>query len=136
MYFKLNLKRALLAAVFGIVAVLCSAVADNQAFAADKPLDKEFTAFWTGFKAALQKNDKNAIADMTKLPYLLNDKKLNRAQFIAQSDKIFTQGVRKCLAHEKPVPDRDSIFVFCGEEIYIFAKDKGAYKFTEIGVND
>ncbi len=114
---------------------VCAATC-SSAHGADKPLDKEFISFWSGFKTALQKNDKEALASMTKLPYLLNEKKLNRASFIAQSEKIFSSATRKCLLKEKPVPDRDSVFVFCGEQIYIFAKDNGKYKFTEIGVND
>lgn len=99
--------------------------------------DKEFDTFWTKFKAALQKNDKNAIADMTKLPYMLNSKNLNKQQFLQAYPKIFTAQIRKCLSTQKPVKDKDSYFVFCGEEIYIFAKVAGKnYAFTEIGVND
>lgn len=98
--------------------------------------DIEFDAFWTKFKAAIQKNDKNAVADMTKLPYLLNSKNLNRQQFIAEYPKIFTASVRKCLGTQKPLKDKDCYMVFCGEEIFIFAKTGKGYAFTEIGVND
>jgi len=108
----------------------------SSAQGANKPLDKEFLTFWSGFKGALQKNDKEALASMTKLPYGLEEKKLNRAAFIAQANKIFPAKTRKCLLNEKPVADKDSVFVFCGEEIFVFAKDNGKYKFTEIGVND
>jgi len=73
---------------------------------------------------------------MTKLPYLLEEKKLNRAAFIAQCEKIFPAATRKCLLKEKPVADKDSVFVFCGEAIFVFAKDNGKYKFTDISVND
>lgn len=99
--------------------------------------DKEFDGFWTKFTAALQKNDKNAVADMTKLPYMLNNKNLNKQQFVQAYPKIFTAAIRKCLSTQKPVKDKDSYFVFCGEEIYIFTKVPGKnYLFTEIGVND
>ena len=115
--------------------VICMAVC-SSAESANKPLDKEFLDFWSGFKGALTKNDKEALASMTKLPYVLEEKKLNRASFIAQSEKIFPAATRKCLLKEKPVADKDSVFVFCGEAIFVFAKDNGKYKFTEIGVND
>ena len=111
----------------------------KQAKAAPEPVvSKEFLSFWEEFKAALRKNDKNALADMTKLPYLdlIGDKKLNRAEFIAKSEKIFSASICKCLLRQKPVADKDSVFVFCDDDIYIFAKDQGKYKFTEIGVND
>lgn len=100
-------------------------------------IDPEFSAFWTKFKTALQKNDSAAVTDMTQLPYLLDSKKLDRAQFIKKYPTIFTAEVRKCLSKQKPVKDQQSYFLFCGEEIFIFAKVKGrGYAFTEIGVND
>lgn len=118
-----------------MIVAICSSIASSS-YAATKALDKDFLEFWTGFKAALQKNDKKALASMTKLPYLQDEKKLNEAQFIAQSEKIFPSSTRKCLLKEKPIADKDSVMVFCGEEIFVFAKDKGKYKFVEIGVND
>ncbi len=119
-----------------LMTIAVGAIAFSSAGATTKPLDKDFLAFWSGFKGALQKNDKAALASMTKLPYVLEEKKLDRAAFIAQSGKIFPTTIRKCLLREKPVADKDSVFVFCGEAIYVFAKDQGKYKFTEIGVND
>jgi hypothetical protein len=119
-----------------LISIAVCAGACSSAQGADKPLDKDFITFWSGFKAALQKNDKEALASMTKLPYLLDDKKLDRASFIAQSEKVFPSATRKCLLKEKPVADKNSVFVFCGEEIFVFAKDNGKYKFTEVGVND
>jgi hypothetical protein len=118
-----------------MVIAICTG-ACSSAQGADKPLDKDFMTFWSGFKIALQKNDKEALASMTKLPYPVDEKKLNRASFIAYCAKIFPTATRKCLLKEKPVADKDSVFVFCGEEIFVFAKDNGKYKFTEIGVND
>lgn len=118
-----------------LMTITACAIAISSAGAADKPLDKDFLAFWSGFKGALQKNDKAALASMTKLPYGY-DKKLDRAAFIVEAGKIFNPAKRKCLLREKPIADKDSVFVFCDDDIYIFAKDNGKYKFTEIGVND
>ncbi len=118
---------------------VCGISAPNQAAAAPAQtpaVSKEFLSFWERFKDALRKNDKNALADMTKLPYTEQEKKLNRAEFIGKSESIFSASIRKCLLRGKPVPDKDSVFVFCGDEIYIFAKDQGKFKFIEIGVND
>ncbi|HEY9678908.1 MAG TPA: hypothetical protein V6C76_12945 [Drouetiella sp.] len=118
-------------------ATVCGISAPEQAKAAPaSAVSKEFLSFWDKFKDALRKNDKNALADMTKLPYLDDEKKLNKAAFIAKSETIFSTSIRKCLLREKPVPDKDSVFVFCGEAIYVFAKEQGQYKFTEIGAND
>jgi len=116
------------------IAVLASLFcAPLSAFAADA----EFTAFWTKFQAALKKNDKEAIATMTRLPYLSNeDKKLDHKGFVAYCEKIFDKKTRACLAKEKPVQDKQNWSAFCGEEIFIFEKVNGKYMFTEIGVND
>ena len=115
----------------------CASPAPSLAKTAPEPIvSKEFYSFWERFKDALRKNDKNALADMTKLPYLDDEKKLNKAQFIARSETIFSAATRKCLVRQKPVPDQNSIFFFCDDSIYIFAKDQGKYKFIEIGVND
>lgn len=98
--------------------------------------DAEFDAYWTKFKAALQKNDKEAIASMTRLPYDTYDTKLDRKKFIVYCDKIFSKKKRDALLKQTPVKDKTAWMVFVNDDIYIFEKVKGTYLFTEIGVND
>lgn len=98
--------------------------------------DPEFTAFWTKFKAAVARNDKAAVADMTKLPFMLGSKDVDRAGFIKQYSSLFTPKIRRCFARAKPSRDQESMEIFCGEEIFLFAKVNGVYKFTDIGAND
>lgn len=43
-----------------MILALCASLASSSN-AATKPLDKDFLTFWTGFKAALQKNDKSRL---------------------------------------------------------------------------
>jgi hypothetical protein len=112
--------------------LLLSVVAFLPASAADA----QFDAFWVKFKLALKTNDKAAIASMTKLPYTIADKPLNKAAYIAQIDSVFTSKVRKCLQKGKPIFDHESYMAFCGEEIFVFEKVKGQWMFTEIGAND
>lgn len=59
-----------------------------------------------------------------------------KAAFIRDYPSYFTKEVKKCFATAKPVLDRDSYSVFCGEEIFGFAKRDGEYRFTYIGMND
>jgi hypothetical protein len=99
-------------------------------------LDPEFNAFWIKFKAAVARNDKPAVADMTKLPFMLEGKDLDRAGFIKRYISLFTPKMRRCFARAKPARDRDFMEIFCGDQIFLFAKVDGVYKFTEIGVND
>jgi hypothetical protein len=44
--------------------------------------DPAFSAFWIKFKAAVARSDKSAVADMTKLPFLLDSRDQDRAGFI------------------------------------------------------
>lgn len=98
--------------------------------------DAGFSEFWAKFKTAVAQRDKAAVAAMTKLPYALESKQLNSAQFIANYDQLFPKATMKCFAKAKPVADKDNYFVFCGEQIYCFNKVQGKWMFTEIGAND
>ncbi len=121
------IKRHLIASIAVLTLLSPSALAKDAAF----------DAFWLKFKTALQKNDKEAIASMTKIPYRTYDKPLNtKKEFISYCDKIFSKKIRDCLLKQKPVQDKTNFSAFCGEEIYIFEKVNGNYLFTEIGVND
>jgi hypothetical protein len=95
-----------------------------------------FTRFWAEFKTAVAKGDKQAVASMTKLPFMLSNKSLKEADFIRKYDSIFDKKVRACFAKAKPVKDDEIFEVFCGEEIFIFGKIGGKYKFIEISAND
>ena len=102
-----------------------------------KPEAGSFATFWTQFKTAVANKNKEAIAGMTKFPFTYGEQ-LTRAQFIKQFDVIFNAKVRKCFQNAKPEKDtnRDSYTVFCGEDIFTFAKENGEYRFTDVGVND
>ena len=98
--------------------------------------DPEFTAFWVKFKDAIAKNDKQRVADMTKLPFMLDGKDHDRAGFIKEYPTLFTPRMRRCIARAKPTKDQDYYEIFCGAQIFLFGKVDGVYKFVEIGVND
>jgi hypothetical protein len=98
--------------------------------------DPEFNTFWIKFKAAVARSDKAAVAEMTRVPFMLDNKNLDRAGFIKQYTSLFTPKMRRCFARARPSKDQDSMEIFCGQQIFLFAKVDGVYKFTEIGVND
>ena len=96
-----------------------------------------FASFWKTFKAAIARNDKEAIADVTKLPFLYDSQERDRAGFLKIYGQLFTRKVRRCIATAKPVKEGDSYDLFCGELIFYFSKDtEGKYQFREFGVND
>jgi hypothetical protein len=98
-----------------------------------------FAAFWTQFTAALAKNDKLAAAAMMQPDTLGNGPGESRtaAEYYTRN---FTPAARRCLLKKKP--DRDAhdgtvtYAVFCGEQIFVFEKKAGVWKFTDIGAND
>jgi len=96
-----------------------------------------FTSFWKTFKAAIARNDKQAVADVTKLPFLFDSKEQDRAGFIKIYNQLFTKKMRRCIATAKPEKEGERYDVFCGDLIFYFGKDSdGKYKFLEFGVND
>jgi len=99
--------------------------------------NESFTTFWTTFKAAIARNDKEAVADLTKLPFLYDSRERDRAGFIKIYPQLFTPKVRRCITRAKPLKEQEGYDVFCGELIFYFGKDaSGKYKLLEFGAND
>lgn len=126
-------KRALLPPVILLILAIYPAESAQV-----KPEAGSFAAFWIQFKTAVAKDDKNAIAEMTKFPFPYGTKHLSKAEFIKEYGKLFDKKTRRCFPTAKPVKedDRDSYSVFCGEDIFVFSKENGEYRFTDIGMND
>ena len=100
--------------------------------------DESFAPFWAQFKTAVASKNKEAIAAMTKFPFVYRSSILTKADFMKQCDAIFSAKVQRCLGNAKAVKadDRDSYSVFCGETIFVFEKGNGGYQFTDVGEND
>ena len=96
-----------------------------------------FSSFWTTFKAAIARNDKQAVAGLTKLPFLYDSKEQDHDGFIKIYPQLFTRQIRRCIATAKPTKENENYDVFCGELIFYFGKDTdGKLKLLEFGVND
>jgi hypothetical protein len=96
-----------------------------------------FSSFWKSFKAAVARNDKQAVADVTKLPFLYDSKERDREGFLKIYPQLFSRSVRRCVAAAKPTKEGENYEIFCGELIFYFGKDTdGKYKLIEFGVND
>ena len=119
-----------------IMVLLLSGLPQVWAQGRSARIDPAFNAFWIKFTAAVARNDKGGVADLTKLPFMLDGKDLDRAGFIKQYSSLFTPRVRRCFARARLTKDQDTYEVFCGQQIFLFGRVNGVYKFTEIGVND
>jgi hypothetical protein len=114
-------------------------IAINPAVSAEiKPEAQSFAAFWVQFKAAVAKEDKAAIVEMTKFPFDDGAKQLSKEEFIKKCGAIFGKKVQSCFAKAKPVKEKnsDAYDVFCGESMFGFEKVNGVFRFSFIGVND
>jgi hypothetical protein len=104
---------------------------------------QSFASFWAQFKAAVAKNDKEAVATMTQFPVDISER-VTRDAFMKKYDEIFNHDVRRCFTKEKPLKDdqppsrqgRVSYSMFCGHDIFSFELVEGKYKLTSIGFND
>lgn len=102
--------------------------------AAQAAAKETFASFWTRFKAALVKDDRGAVAAMTK--FRTGDETyLSDKEFLAKWYGELRRE-RRCFARAKPVADQESYSVFCGERIFVFERIGGAWKFVDIGAND
>jgi hypothetical protein len=104
--------------------------------AKDPPLPAEFAAFWKEFKSAVAKNDQEAVVALSDVSLYRRNGQFSKEAFLKEYPFLFRRDVRKCFATAKPEKDRDSYMVGCGEELFYFGKVNGAYKFTDIGMND
>lgn len=98
--------------------------------------DPAFTAFWLKFKAALARNDRARVVEMTKLPFMIGGEDLDHKGFLKEYPKLFDRSTRRCFTRERPTTEGDYYEIFCGETIFLFGKVDGVWKFVEIGVND
>jgi len=120
---------------FAIVLLLLVLLSSAKGQTSTSP--ETFGGFLKTFKAAVARNDKEAVADLTKLPFLYDSKDRDRAGFVKIYNQLFTRKIRSCIAKAKPTKEGENYDVFCGELIFYFGKDaNGKYKFLEFGVND
>jgi len=120
-----------------ILAVSLLALSNPFVFAqSSKQVDAAGVQFWAKFKAAIVTNDKEAVASMTRLPFLFQGRELTKPAFIQKFSVIFDARAKRCFEKAKLVKEGDGFEVFCGHQIFLFEKVNGAYKVTEIAAND
>ena len=120
-----------------LLLLLNCSLASSRSQSQQKP--ETFASFWKEFTAALAKNDKDAVASLTQLPFYFDNKDQDRAGFLKIYNQVFTRSIRRCMATAKPHRDpsqKDSYDVYCGELIFVFGKVGGKFRFLSYGPND
>lgn len=121
--------------VISLTLLLCPGL-PHVAGAAQDADAHAFGVLWTQFSQAVVGDKRATVADLTKLPFLLDGNEHDRAAFLREYPTLFTPVMRRCFKTVKPVHDLDGYSVVCGEQIFVFGLVNGRYLFTEIGVND
>lgn len=95
-----------------------------------------FQTFWKAFSMAAARDDRAALQAMTKFPFVFDDAPREAGDFNKIYKVLFDSKARACLAKALPRKDRDSYDAFCGEVIYVFSKEGGAWRFSDFSPND
>ncbi len=109
---------------------------------APRAVAKEFSGYFSKFRAAVKKNDSAAVAGLSRLPFMADPEIGTPAQFKARVyTDSFDRKSRTCLQTSKPVYERDgagnhTYSVICGETIFTFTRTDAGFQFTDIGMND
>jgi hypothetical protein len=61
-------------------------------------VDDAGVQFWNKFKTAVASNDKEAVASMTRLPFMFQGRELEKTSFIQKFDAIFSARIKRCFA--------------------------------------
>lgn len=107
---------------FFIVAAACAARVQTVA-----AVQADWAAFWTKFKTAVVKGDRQTVLSLSESPQLPKD----------YTALFGTRAKKQCFARAKPVKDEEGGYsVFCGEQGYYFKQVNGRFRFTESFAND
>lgn len=124
--------RALVAAMLCLVATLGIARADDL----DAAVDPEFATFWDRFSEAVALDERDAVRSMTRLPIRLDGDSYDGQGFLERYDWLFTSSEKDCFLTETPKPDGNNYVLSCGDQVFVFGKDGGAYRFIDVGMSD
>ena len=73
----------------------------------------DFDHFLSGFRAAMSTRNFEQIADLTHLPFLFENRELDREAYIRAIPKLFDLSVSRCLATTPPLPEDGAQVLFC-----------------------
>lgn len=94
-----------------------------------------FEKFFAGFRAAVARNDAQAVADQTKLPFLYDSKPRDHAGFQKIYPKLFDRNVRACFKGARAMAEGDRFVVQCGRYIFYFGRVGEQYRLIEFAAD-
>lgn len=120
------------AAALALAALL--AAAPSAAGATDA--GREFDAFIERFRTALRSRDAAAIADLTRLPFLYEGRRLDRAAFVQVVPTLFDARLSACLAKARPQAEGADRLLYCAPYTFHLRADaSGRWRLAEFAAD-
>ena len=91
------MKNRLLGAFLLVIIACCTAPAQTK-----ERVDDAGVQFWAKFKAAVASNDKETVASLTRLPFMIENRELAKPAFI---QKFHSDGIAVVVSLSAAVPD-------------------------------
>lgn len=138
---RVRAMRVVFTTLFSVALLQGAPVLAGASKMAPPAVQAEFAGFRSKFSAALKADDAEAVAGMTRLPFMGEADVSNAAQFRAKTYKDdFSPKVRACLQRSAAIYDRvennDTFAIFCDDTIFTFTKTPAGFLLTDIGPND
>jgi hypothetical protein len=115
--------------------LLCLVVA-SACSAAGWADDAGFAAFAERFTAAIEAGDADAVASLTRLPFLFEGRALARDEFTRAFPRLFDAEVRSCLARGSFRPEEAGLRVaFCPPYAFYFGLSGGEWRLVEFAAD-
>ncbi|CAL95648.1 hypothetical protein [Azoarcus olearius] len=96
---------------------------------------EDFRAFHSRFRAAIVRNDAAGLAQLTRLPFLLEGRQLDRDAFVRTYPVVFTPALRHCLAAAPVATEGSDKTVHCPPYSFYFRVDGGRWLLAGFGAD-
>ena len=98
--------------------------------------DDAFAEFLARFRAALAEPDAQAVAALTRLPFLFESEWRADAEYRRIVPQLFAAPVRSCIARTEAIDEDDAKVIFCDPYAFYFRRDgTGAWQFVEFAAD-
>ncbi len=96
----------------------------------------DFETFHARFRAAVAGGDAGAVAALTRMPFLFENRLHDAQGFVRQVwPRLFDARLRRCVARETPRPEGEDRVLFCGHYALYFDTAGGRWALREFGAD-
>lgn len=119
-----------------VALALAALVAGASSAAGAADAGRDVDAFIERFRAALRARDAAAIADLTRLPFLYEGRRLDRAAFVQVVPTLFDARLSACLAQARPQAEGADRLLYCAPYTFHLRADAaGRWRLDEFSAD-